>query len=159
MLEIIVVIISYLGLILQSSFFDYFSIGGVKPDILLTCLVFYSIFNGHKKGMAMGAGLGLLEDLFIGQFIGPMVINRLIIGLAVGFFAKNIYKENYWLPVAILIVTTFLSNFFLWTFYSIFSSPISVGYYLRISMLQSIYNLIFLPFFYVITYHITNKEK
>lgn len=159
LLEIVVIVISFLGLILQSSFFEYFSLLGVKPDIVLTCIVFYAVFNGYKKGLLIGGIIGLIEDLFIGQFIGPMIISRMLLGVAVGYFSRNIYKENYIIPIIILFVSTFFSNAFLWIFHSFYKASISFKYFMNVSFLQSIYNLIFMPFFYVINYNVFLKDK
>ena len=159
MLEIIVIVISFIGLILQGSFFESFSLLGVKPDIVLTCIVFYSVFNGYKKGLIIGGIAGLIEDLLAGQFIGLMMINRMLLGFAVGYFSKNIYKENYVVPILILIFSTFFTNAYLWIFYSLTKGYLSFGYFLHVGFLQSLYNLIFMPFFFVANYNVSLKNK
>ncbi len=159
MLELFIIVISFIGLILQSSFFDYFSLLGVKPDIVLTTIVFYSVFKGPVKGGSVGAMMGLIEDLFIGQFIGPMFVLRLLLGVGVGFFAKNIYKESILLPMLILFSATFLSNAYLWIFYSILKNNISWMYFVKVSLLQGAYNMIFIPFFYLIKRKVLLKEN
>jgi len=159
LLEALVVIISFIGLILQSSFFDYFSLLGAKPDIVLVCIVFYSIFKGPVKGGIIGGIAGLLEDLFIGNFIGPMLLGRLLLGIAVGYFGKNIYKESIIIPVMVLFIATTFSNAYLWIFNLIFDNPVSWMYFVKISLLQGAYNMIFMPFFYLIKRNVLLKEN
>lgn len=159
MLEILVIVISFIGLILQSSFFDYYSLLGVKPDIVLTCIVFYAIFKGPLKGGIMGGITGLIEDLFLGQFIGPMFILRIILGIGVGYFGKNIYKESIILPIIILLIATFISNAFQWIFISITEEYVSWMYFIKVTILQGAFNMIFMPFFYLIKIKVLSKEN
>lgn len=159
MLEFFVIVISFMGLVLQSSFFDYFSLLGVKPDIVLTCIVFYAIFKGPFKAGILGGVLGLIEDLFIGQFIGFMLLIRILLGVGVGYFGKNIYKESIIIPMLILFFATFLSNAFQWIFISITKNYISWMYLVKVSILQGAYNMIFMPFFYLIKRKVLLKEN
>ncbi|MDD4342812.1 MAG: rod shape-determining protein MreD [Eubacteriales bacterium] len=159
MLEFVVVICSFIGLILQSSYFDYFSLLGVKPDIVLVCIVFYAVFNGPVKGGIIGAAIGLMEDLFIGHFIGPMLILRLLLGAGVGFFSRNFYKESIIIPMIVLFIATFMSNTFLWIFNSLIKNYISWTYLVKVSILQGTYNMIFMPIFYLIKRRVLLKEN
>lgn len=159
MLEFVVVICSFIGLILQSSYFDYFSLLGVKPDIVLVCIVFYAVFNGPVKGGIIGAAIGLMEDLFIGNFIGPMLILRLLLGAGVGFFSRNFYKESIIIPMIVLFIATFMSNTFLWIFNSLMKNYISWTYLVKVSILQGAYNMIFMPIFYLIKRRVLLKEN
>lgn len=159
MSEILVIVISFIGLILQSSFFDYFSLLGVKPDIVLICIVFYAIFKGPLKAGILGGFVGLIEDLFIAQIIGPMVLLRLLVGVAVGYFAKNIHKESILVPMVILFTTTVMSNAFQWILASVFKDYISWTYFIKVSLLEGAYNMIFMPFFYLIKRIILSKEN
>lgn len=159
MLEFVVVICSFIGLILQSSYFDYFSLLGVKPDIVLVCIVFYAVFNGPVKGGIIGAAIGLMEDLFIGNFIGPMLILRLLLGAGVGFFSRNFYKESIIIPMIVLFIATFMSNTFLWIFNSLMKNYISWTYLVKVSILQGTYNMIFMPIFYLIKRRVLLKEN
>lgn len=159
MLEFVVFICSFIGLILQSSYFDYFSLLGIKPDIVLVCIVFYAVFNGPVKGGIIGAAIGLMEDLFIGNFIGPMLILRLLLGAGVGFFSRNFYKESIIIPMIVLFIATFMSNTFLWIFNSLMKNYISWMYLFKVSILQGAYNMIFMPIFYLIKRRVLLKEN
>ena len=159
MLELLVLIISFISLSLQSSFFDTYAFLGIKPDLLLVSLVFYAIFKGPLKGGIIGACLGLLEDLYIGQILGPCLLIRLLIGAGVGFFSRNIYKESVLIPLFILLFATLASNSFFWIYHSLSSSYISWTYYLKVVLLQSAYNALFTPFFYFIKAYARKSEK
>ena len=159
MLEFFVVILSFTGLILQSSYFDYFSLLGVKPDIVLVCVVCYAVFNGPVKGGIIGAVVGLIEDLFMGQYIGPMLILRLLTGGGVGFFSRNFYKESILIPMAVLFAVTFMSNTLLWIFNSLMKNYISWMYLIKVSLLQGAYNMIFMPIFYLIKRKVLLREN
>lgn len=159
MLEISVVLLSFVGLLLQGSLFDYFSLVGVKPDIVLTCVVFYALFQGAPKGLAMGAVVGLMEDLLMGQMVGPMLILRMLIGGGVGLISRSLYHDRYLSPIILLVLSTLFANAFQWVLYMFQKGAISPGFFLRVSLFQSIYNLLFMPFFYVINYYVVLQEK
>lgn len=159
MLELLVLIISFIGLSLQSSFFATYAFLGIKPDLLLVLLVFYAIFKGPVRGGITGACLGLLEDLYIGQVLGPCLLIRLLIGAGVGFFSRNIYKESALIPLLVLLFATLASNTCFWIYYSLSSGYISWTYYLKVVFLQSAYNAIFIPFFYLIKAYARKLEK
>ena len=74
---------------LQSNFFSWFNIAGVKPNLFIIFMVFIGAFIGKYYGFGIGVFLGLLLDFFIGKVIG---INAIILGIA-GFIRRISYKN------------------------------------------------------------------
>ncbi|MFO7815818.1 MAG: rod shape-determining protein MreD [Halanaerobiales bacterium] len=99
--NIIYVLILIIGLILQVTLFSLYTPWGIEPDFMLVLIIVISILEGPKTGLLMGIIGGLLQDIFLGNFIS---INTLIKGplaFVSGLLEGKFYKGNYFLaPVA-----------------------------------------------------------
>lgn len=84
---IIIFIVFILIYFLQSNFFSWFNIAGVKPNLFIILSLFVGIFIGKIYGASMGILIGLLLDLFIGKALG---INAIVLGVA-GFMRRIFY--------------------------------------------------------------------
>lgn len=152
MKEIIGILISLIGLAMQSSFSDFFGFQGIKPDIVLMVVVFYAFFYGYKKSAFFGLILGLIEDLFIGEFIGMNLFIKMATGIIVGLFSRNIYRDSKLLPIIIVFVSTIIANYFKWAFMNIFIENIEINYFIRVAFVQAMLNIFAVPFFYIHMY-------
>ena len=89
-LSIIIIFITFIFIyFLQSNFFSWFNISGVKPNLFIILSLSVGIFIGKTYGASIGIVLGLLLDLFIGKALG---INAIILGAA-GLMRRAIYKK------------------------------------------------------------------
>ena len=77
-------LLPFLAVFLQSTVFGFYSIGGSLPDMVLVFVVFFSVINGAASGTAYGFLCGLLEDLYLGRFIGLNAISKALTGFLVG---------------------------------------------------------------------------
>ena len=84
---IILFIIFILIYIIQSNFFIWFNIAGIKPNLFIVLSLFIGIFIGKYYGLSIGVVFGLLLDLFIGKRLG---INGIVLGVA-GLMRRIIY--------------------------------------------------------------------
>ena len=53
--------------LLQSNFFSWFTIAGVKPNLVVMLVLFIGLFAGRIYGLTFGVIFGLLIDIFIGK--------------------------------------------------------------------------------------------
>jgi len=87
-LSIIIIFITFIFIyLLQSNFFNWFNIAGVKPNLFIVFSLIIGIFIGKIYGVSVGIISGLLLDLFIGKVLG---INAIVLGIA-GFMRRNVY--------------------------------------------------------------------
>lgn len=103
----------FLALFLQTTFFRSFSIQGAVPDMVLVLVIFYAIFNGANKGTVYGVICGLLEDLYMGRFIGINAISKGITAFVIGRLQGNVFKENILVGVIGVIVGTIINSILL----------------------------------------------
>ncbi len=96
-----------LGLyVLQSSLLPLIGFNGVSADLMLLLTVSYSFQRGARHGILMGFLSGLLQDLATGTFFGVNTFVKMIIGYAVGFFSRRLFKEQVVLPMAAVTAAT-----------------------------------------------------
>ncbi len=88
---IIVFLISYF---LQSNFFSWFNIAGIKPNLFIILVLLIGLFAGRTTGSILGMIFGLLLDIFIGKKIGISGILLAIIGFSGGYLDKNFSKDS-----------------------------------------------------------------
>ena len=66
---LIILIVFILIYLLQTNFFNWFTIAGIKPNLFIIFALFLGLFMGEIYGGIIGAILGVLLDLFIGNAI------------------------------------------------------------------------------------------
>lgn len=91
---IIIFIVFILIYFLQSNFFSWFNIAGVKPNLFVILVLFIGIFLGKTYGITSGVVMGLLIDFFVGEAIGINAISLAIVGIMRRSFCKKFFKRQ-----------------------------------------------------------------
>ncbi len=105
MRTIIFLLLIILAMLLQSTFFSFLQVAGVKPDLILMLVVFNGFLRGSKEGAFLGFLAGLLQDVFTGNYIGINAITKMLAGYLVGLAETRFYKES----VVIVSLVTFFA--------------------------------------------------
>ena len=79
---------------LQSHFFSWYNIAGIKPNLFIVFTLFLGLFLGKIYGLSLGLIFGILLDLFIGKRIGLNATMLGIAGLIGGVLDKSFSKEK-----------------------------------------------------------------
>lgn len=104
MRSIIFLLLILLAMLLQSTFFSFLQVAGVKPDLILMLVVFNGFLRGSREGAFLGFSAGLLQDVFTGNYIGINAITKMLAGYLVGLAEARFYKES----VIIVSLVTFV---------------------------------------------------
>ena len=155
---IFLLVLGYILLILRDTLFTKWSIAGGKPDFILILTVYYAIFQGWKKGGIMGLALGFLEDLMAGRFLGINALCKGIIGLVFGLVAGKIYRDNFLVPIACLLLSSLCSSAIYFVLAKIIGSNIYFSGMLLNAVPNGIYTACFGPILYVLIYLMNKKE-
>jgi rod shape-determining protein MreD len=106
--DIIIIFLFYLFAILQTSFFIYFNLFGVVPNlvfILFFLIVFFSKKNNYYSTIFFGVLAGILLDIFSVNTLGISVIFLLIIGPVVKKIQSMLKEtENNYQPVYFIVL-------------------------------------------------------
>ncbi|MFZ7102315.1 MAG: rod shape-determining protein MreD [Peptococcaceae bacterium] len=144
----VLALLGFISLILESTIFNELIIAGVKPDIILVIVILFSLFNGPKEGALLGLGLGLLEDLYLAKYLGLNAVSKFCIGLIIGFMEKRTYKDNFFVPVLSLFVGSLVYSVIYLIFTNIAGYYLNPAQMLRVALPVAIYNACFAPFIY-----------
>jgi len=141
------IILPFLAIFLQTTLFRSYSLFGEIPDVVLILVIFYALFNGARKGTIYGVFFGLLEDLYVGRFIGVNAIGKGITAYVIGRLQGNVFKENPVVGLIGVVGGTLLNSSVLLIIYLIrtkgFDESILLG-----TLFQIIYNtLISIPMY------------
>lgn len=79
---------------LQTNFFNWFNIAGIKPNLYILYILFIGLFAGRTIGTTYGIILGIIIDCLSGQNIGITSIMLAAVGFSGGYLDKNFSKEN-----------------------------------------------------------------
>ncbi len=150
---------AFMGIVLQDTVFNAISIAGGKPDFLLILVVFFALFRGQIQGGLLGMVFGLMEDLMTGRFIGLNAICKGLTGFIVGLMSERLYKNNFFIPVVTVFVSTFLCSIFYLIFSNVIGMNIDGIRLLMLSVSDAVYNIVFSPFFYVVFYHFDTTKS
>lgn len=143
---IIVFLISYF---LQVNFFNWFTIGGVSPNLFIIITLFLGLFAGKRLGIPMGIILGILLDFFANKKIGISAIMLGIVGGLGGILDKNFSKDSKMTIILMTIAVTAVYEIGVYILNSmIISINIEVIPFIKILLIEILYNIIITIIFY-----------
>lgn len=153
--NLIFVLILIIGLILQVTLFSLYTPWGIEPDLILVLIVTLSILDGPKTGLLLGIIGGMLQDIFLGDFISINTIIKAPLGFLSGFMEGQFFKGNYLLAPAI----TFLASIVYYFMTIVLSEELMfrVNYWLtfkEIILPSAVYNAVLALIFYFIFYRL-----
>lgn len=128
---------------LQSNFFNWFTIAGIKPNLFIIFTLFISLFAGVKIGTAYGIFFGLFLDIVIGRSLGVSSIMYGIVGLLGGYFDKNFSKDSRITMMLMVIGATLLYEIGNYIISIIqLSIQIEILSFIKILLIEVIYNVV-----------------
>jgi rod shape-determining protein MreD len=92
------------SLILQTSFVPVVTIAGIKPDLLIISLFFFSIKYGIMPGVLVGFALGLGQDLYSPSLLGQNALAKTLAGAFIGLFNERMMRSDPLIKTVLLFV-------------------------------------------------------
>ncbi|CAM3798583.1 rod shape-determining protein MreD [Alicyclobacillus pomorum] len=100
----------WLGLIIQSTFFQVPPINVLQPNLVLVVLVMVALTRGAKAALILGVAIGFIQDVDYGSFLGLNAFTYGVIGyFAAASFAQFLHK-NVALTLLVTVVCTFAQD-------------------------------------------------
>lgn len=125
---------------------------------MLIMVVYFAIFRGSVQGGLLGAALGLMEDLMTGRFIGINAICKGLIGFMAGYSERNLHKNNFFVPIAAVLIATFGNAVLYYLFSVMIGGNVGLDTMLFTSIPDAVYNMCFSPVFYAVFYRFFAAE-
>jgi rod shape-determining protein MreD len=153
--ETIVIIAICVGSVLaQVSFLNYFAIFGIKPDLVLALVVFFSLFSDMPTAFLIALFSGMACDIFSGGRFGLNIFVFLCIFLVIQINKKIIDTQDKWTLFLVSFGVLILSYILYYLFARVeFELP---GFYITLKNLiipAALYSLV--PFY--ILYFVIGK--
>lgn len=113
------------------------------PNLFVIFILFIGLFYNKIAGITYGIGAGILLDLFIGRKVGISAIMLGLVGLIGGIFDKNFSKESRITIIIMVIVSTFIYETGAYLLgYPIYGYSLEILVFIKIVLLEIIYNII-----------------
>ncbi|MCI8352594.1 MAG: rod shape-determining protein MreD [Clostridia bacterium] len=136
---------------LQVNFFNWFTIAGISPNLFVILVLFLGLFAGKRVGVPMGIFLGILLDFFASKKIGISAIMLGIIGIIAGVLDKNFSKDSRMTIILMTILSTAIYEVGIYILnYIIVSTNIEIILFVKILLIEAIYNAILTVILYPI---------
>ena len=81
-------------LILQATFSHRIAIAGVRPDLLVAFVVYFSWMRGPVSGVVGGFAVGLLQDLDAPGPLGLNALAKTVVGFIVAKAGFRVHRSN-----------------------------------------------------------------
>lgn len=140
---IVLAFLPFMALFLQATIFSFYNIGDSIPDMVLIFIIYYALLNGAHKGAVYGFLCGLLEDIYLGRFIGINALAKGLTGFIIGKLQGNVFKENLLVGVLAAAVGTIINAAAMFLFSILSGVMFEVNTLVIHSLLyQCLYNLL-----------------
>ncbi|MCL6478523.1 MAG: rod shape-determining protein MreD [Peptococcaceae bacterium] len=138
-----------MALFLQVTLLNFFTIFGVKPDLVLIIVVFNAFLRGSGKGALVGFWGGLFVDLAAGSYIGVNALSLMAVGYLVGMTESKLYKDGSLIVFFLVWMSSFTAQILNYILLSLMGVHIVPGVALfKVIIPTATYTAALVPFLY-----------
>ncbi len=137
----VIILTIILGL-LQITILDYFKVFGVKPDLILIAVFIAALFLGLKSALGIGLLAGVFKDAFTSNALGFSAVLFPVWIFLITRLIRRVSIEDNISRILLLFVVTLLNNVISGLILSYSIGSLSLGIFLRITLLASIYTVL-----------------
>ena len=130
-------IIALLSLSVQAVVFK-----GIKPDIILILVFFYSLRYGQMKGIVYGAVAGLLVDFSSGFILGPHIMSKVFIGYLIPSIRQKMFQWNITINTVMIILFCVVDMFLVYICLETFEDISFTNWALETLIMKVIYTAV-----------------
>ena len=99
-------IVFFCAMVIQTSVLHFFTIGGVKPDLILIIVVYLGLMKGSDVGCVSGFLFGLVEDAYSGMYFGTNALAKTVLGFLCGMTGKRLYTQSLFAHMLCVVIGT-----------------------------------------------------
>lgn len=103
---VLIVVMFFLSLILPGTVFHFLSWSGIKPDLLMLMTIYMAMHHRLPSSVLWGFSAGLLEDLYLGRYIGMYTLTLTAVAMLSYWFAERWYRDNFPLTTFVVFIVT-----------------------------------------------------
>jgi len=83
-----------LALFVQFAAARYLAVGGVSPDLVIACVIFFGLYGGPSRGFEAGLAAGFAQDVFVLDYFGINAVIYAASGMYAGSMGTRFSKES-----------------------------------------------------------------
>lgn len=95
---------------LDTMFFNFVNLYGIRPDLMLAVVVSVGVLAGPAPAAAIGFGIGLLADIMFNKIVGLTALTYMLAGAAGGLFYRKFFADNLIIPTVTTMVCSFVKE-------------------------------------------------
>ena len=145
--------------LLQTTVFQWFSLAGVTPNLLVIVAVTAGLLNGSVPGIFCGLACGLFVDCVYGNVIGLYALFYMLDGYLAGMIHRFYSPgEEYSIPLLLVGAGDLLFNFLYYCAEFLLRNRQAFGtYFMKIMLPELVYTLLAAVFIYKLLLLFHNK--
>ncbi len=128
----------------QSEVSPSLKLWGAHPEVALTFALCTGVYLGIWWGTGIGLACGFLESSLELTSPGATVLSRALGGMLAGILGERVYKEVPLVAGFVAFVCTWASE----AAFGVISPTMPFPLWLKITLLESVYNSVLAPFLY-----------
>ncbi len=148
-INILLILTTFIIYFLQSNFFSWFTISGVMPNLFVIYVLFIGLFSNRLTGVIYGVVIGAILDLVIGTKVGIYSFGLAVIGFLAATFDKNFSKDSRATIMFMVLGATLTFEIGIYILnYFVLGINVELINFIRILAIEIIYNLIIVIILY-----------
>lgn len=164
LINITLIFIAFVIYFLQSDFFSWFSISGIKPNLFVIYILWIGLFGNRIMGIAYGLSIGLFLDVIFCEKIGANLLGLTLIGFLAILFDRNFSKDSRMTIMSMVFGATIIFEVVIFIMnYIMYGTNVEVWQFIQILMVEVVYNIMITIIIYPILqrfgYVIENEYK
>lgn len=164
LINVALIVIGFIIYFLQSKFFSWFTIAGIKPNLFVIYVLFVGLFGSKSMGIVYGTIVGVFLDLIFEEKIGSNLVGFVLIGISATFLDKNFSKDSRITIMFMVFGTTIIFELFSYFInYILYDLNFEILNLIKILIIEVIYNIIITIILYPLMqrfgYYIENEYK
>lgn len=163
-INVMLILIGFVIYFLQSNFFSWFTIAGIKPNFFVVYILFIGLFATKNMTIIYATILGIILDLLFKQRVGENLISLLVVGIIAILFNKNFSKDSrITIMVMVLVSTVVFEGLSYFISYILYSMNMEILEFIKILLIEVVFNIlvtiIIYPLIQKFGYYIENEYK
>lgn len=145
---VIIALLFLLSLILPGTVFYFWDWSGIKPDLIMLLVIYLALHHRLLTGVLWGLGAGLVQDLYLGRYIGMYTLTLAVVALFSGWISQRWYRDNFPLMTLLVFLATALGQLLIGFLTLAAGLAWSLQDILRLVLGIGIYNAVLVPMTY-----------
>ena len=164
LINLTLILIGFVIYFLQSNFFNWFTIAGVKPNLFIIYILFIGLFGTKSMTIIYSSVFGIILDFLFEEKVGINLIGLIIIGVIAMIFNKNFSKDSRITIIFMVFISTLVFELISYFMnYILYSINLEILYFIRILVVEIVYNILIVTIIYPLVqkfgYYIENEYK